>query len=55
MEEAHQRGWDELDVVIVTGDAYIDHPQLRHEHPGPRARSGRSRGNHLAAQLAFLR
>ncbi len=22
------RGWDELDVVIVTGDAYIDHPSF---------------------------
>ena len=20
------RGWDELDVLFVTGDAYIDHP-----------------------------
>jgi uncharacterized radical SAM protein YgiQ len=20
------RGWDELDVLIVTGDAYVDHP-----------------------------
>ncbi len=28
MEEAHQRGWDELDVVFVTGDAYIDHPSF---------------------------
>ena len=26
MDEARRRGWDELDVVIVTGDAYIDHP-----------------------------
>ena len=26
MEEARARGWDELDVIIVTGDAYIDHP-----------------------------
>jgi uncharacterized radical SAM protein YgiQ len=25
-EEALKRGWDELDVVFVTGDAYIDHP-----------------------------
>ena len=25
-EEALQRGWDELDVIFVTGDAYIDHP-----------------------------
>ncbi|MBX3422994.1 MAG: YgiQ family radical SAM protein [Pirellulaceae bacterium] len=28
MAEAQQRGWDELDVVIVTGDAYIDHPSF---------------------------
>ncbi len=26
MNEAAQRGWKELDVVFVTGDAYIDHP-----------------------------
>lgn len=25
-EEALQRGWRELDVIFVTGDAYIDHP-----------------------------
>ncbi|MBN2452913.1 MAG: YgiQ family radical SAM protein [Candidatus Omnitrophica bacterium] len=25
-EEAFARGWDELDVIIVTGDAYVDHP-----------------------------
>ncbi len=28
MEEARQRGWDEIDVVIVSGDAYIDHPSF---------------------------
>ena len=22
------RGWDELDFIIVSGDAYIDHPSL---------------------------
>ena len=26
IEEARQRGWDELDVIFVSGDAYIDHP-----------------------------
>ena len=26
MQESLQRGWQELDVVFVTGDAYIDHP-----------------------------
>src|SRR4051794_1608657 len=25
-EEMTARGWDELDVLIVTGDAYVDHP-----------------------------
>jgi uncharacterized radical SAM protein YgiQ len=25
-EEALKRGWDELDVIFVTGDSYIDHP-----------------------------
>jgi uncharacterized radical SAM protein YgiQ len=28
MEEARERGWDELDIVFVTGDAYIDHPSF---------------------------
>ncbi|MCG7853761.1 MAG: YgiQ family radical SAM protein, partial [Methanosarcinaceae archaeon] len=26
LKEAAQRGWNELDVIIVTGDAYVDHP-----------------------------
>jgi uncharacterized radical SAM protein YgiQ len=25
-EEMNARGWDELDILIVTGDAYVDHP-----------------------------
>ena len=28
MKAARLRGWDELDVVFVTGDAYIDHPSF---------------------------
>ena len=27
-EEMHKRGWDGVDVVFVTGDAYIDHPSF---------------------------
>ena len=27
-DEARQRGWNELDVVFVTGDAYVDHPSF---------------------------
>ncbi len=25
-KEVNQRGWDELDVILFSGDAYIDHP-----------------------------
>jgi uncharacterized radical SAM protein YgiQ len=28
LEEAEKFGWSELDVIIVTGDAYIDHPSF---------------------------
>jgi uncharacterized radical SAM protein YgiQ len=28
MDEAQARGWDQIDVVFVTGDAYIDHPSF---------------------------
>lgn len=26
IDEARSRGWHELDIILVTGDAYIDHP-----------------------------
>jgi uncharacterized radical SAM protein YgiQ len=25
-EEVARRGWDELDVILISGDAYVDHP-----------------------------
>lgn len=25
-KEAQKRGWDSIDVILVTGDAYVDHP-----------------------------
>jgi uncharacterized radical SAM protein YgiQ len=28
MDECRQQGWDEVDVVFVTGDAYVDHPSF---------------------------
>src|SRR5689334_21146013 len=28
LEESRARSWDELDVVFVTGDAYVDHPSF---------------------------
>jgi uncharacterized radical SAM protein YgiQ len=27
-KEAERRGWDELDVVLFSGDAYVDHPSF---------------------------
>ena len=27
-EEMNKRGWDSVDFVIVTGDAYVDHPSF---------------------------
>ncbi|MCA9216351.1 MAG: hypothetical protein KDB27_24955, partial [Planctomycetales bacterium] len=27
-KEMADRGWDEADVVFVTGDAYVDHPSM---------------------------
>jgi uncharacterized radical SAM protein YgiQ len=26
--EMHERGWDAVDIVFVTGDAYVDHPSF---------------------------
>jgi uncharacterized radical SAM protein YgiQ len=26
MKDAIKKGWDELDVILITGDAYVDHP-----------------------------
>jgi uncharacterized radical SAM protein YgiQ len=28
VEEMNQRGWDRADIILVTGDAYIDHPSF---------------------------
>ena len=42
-KELEIRGWDEVDVIIVSGDAYVDHPSFGHavigrliEHAGYR-------------------
>jgi uncharacterized radical SAM protein YgiQ len=29
-DEVKSRGWEELDVVIISGDAYVDHPSFGH-------------------------
>ena len=30
IEEMHDRGWYYPDFVVVTGDAYVDHPSFGH-------------------------
>ena len=27
-KEMNQRGWDRADIIIITGDAYVDHPSF---------------------------
>jgi radical SAM superfamily enzyme YgiQ (UPF0313 family) len=27
-EDMKKRGWDQLDFIIVSGDAYVDHPSF---------------------------
>ena len=28
LKEAKKRSWDEFDVILVSGDAYVDHPSF---------------------------
>ena len=42
--EMEARGWDSVDVVFVTGDAYVDHPAFAMGILEPRARGGRVPG-----------
>ncbi len=30
LDEVKKRGWDQLDVILFSGDAYIDHPSFGH-------------------------
>ena len=27
-EEVEKRGWDQVDVILISGDAYVDHPSF---------------------------
>jgi hypothetical protein len=27
-DDLRQKGWQELDVILITGDAYVDHPSF---------------------------
>ncbi|KAA3615413.1 MAG: YgiQ family radical SAM protein [Calditrichaeota bacterium] len=33
-KEVEQRGWDTLDVILISGDAYVDHPAFGHAAVG---------------------
>ena len=28
LDECNKRGWDEVDIILVTGDGYVDHPSF---------------------------
>lgn len=30
MDDMHRRGWDKLDFLLISGDAYVDHPSFGH-------------------------
>lgn len=34
-EDMARRGWDFYDFLLITGDAYVDHPLLRPRHHRP--------------------
>jgi len=27
-KDLRERGWKQLDIIIITGDAYVDHPSF---------------------------
>ena len=41
-KEVEKRGWEELDVILISGDAYVDHPGFW---------SGRDRADHRGCRL----
>ncbi|SQD01533.1 radical SAM superfamily protein [Escherichia coli] len=51
-EEMDQLGWDSCDIILVTGDAYVDSPKLRDGDLRSYAGStGLSRRDHRPARL----
>ena len=45
-KEVELRGWDELDVILFSGDAYVDHPSFGAAVIGPHPRSRRIARSH---------
>ncbi len=57
-EEMRARGLDELDILIVTGDAYVDHPAfgpIRHEVPMSATTAATNGSGHTISTLAELK
>ena len=54
VEEARARGWEEVDIVFVTGDAYIDHPSFAMAILGRVLKRLVSRRDHFTAGLENL-
>ena len=50
-EEMDQLGWDSCDIILVTGDAYVDHPSFGMAICGRMRSAGLPRGDHLPARL----
>ena len=46
-------GWDSCDVIIVTGDAYVDHPSFGMAVIGRIGSTGLSSRDHRATRLAL--
>ncbi|EWS63943.1 putative radical SAM protein YgiQ [Hydrogenophaga sp. T4] len=53
--EMEQLGWDSCDIVLVTGDAYIDHPSFGMAVIGRVLEAQFSRRHHRPARLAERR
>lgn len=52
-KEMQQRGWDQVDFVYLTGDAYVDHPSFgAADHIKTSGKQGLSCGDHSTARLA---
>jgi hypothetical protein len=51
--EMDKLGWDSCDIILVTGDAYVDHPSfgMAVDRPGAGG-AGLSGGHHRPARLA---
>lgn len=50
-EEMDQLGWDSCDIILVTGDAYVDHPSFGMAICGRMLEAQLSRWDHRSARL----